>query len=95
MKLRWMTRLQPIKVKVVAYGKIRKYLGDKSKDIAEIKIGSSVKDLFQLLKKPDREIWMVNVNGILVNEERELKDGDEVRIFESIGGGEEPVSVFT
>lgn len=57
------------------------------KRILELKAGPSVGDLFKLLGKPENEVWMVNVNGLLANQEYILKDGDEVALFEPVGGG--------
>ncbi|RLI27823.1 hypothetical protein DRO58_03480 [Candidatus Bathyarchaeota archaeon] len=77
-----------IEVTVIAYGKIRRYLQGEPKRTFKLKIESSVRDLFRLLGKPDGEIWMVNVNGLLANEEYVLKDRDEVRLFKPVGGGQ-------
>lgn len=79
--------MRSIKVKVVAYGKVRKYLDNRLEDTIEIDSDSSVRDLLRILEKPRNEIWMVNVNGLMVDEGYKLKDEDEVRIFEPIGGG--------
>ena len=75
------------KIKIVAYGKIRLYLGENFNDEVLVEDGSSVRDLFEILEKPEKEIWMANVNGLLANEKRILNDGDEVSIFEPVGGG--------
>ena len=75
------------KVKIVAYGKIRQYLGENYRDEVLVEDGSSVQDLFEILKKPKKEIWMANVNSLLANEKTVLNDGDEVSIFEPVGGG--------
>jgi molybdopterin converting factor small subunit len=75
------------KVKIVAYGKIRQYLGENFRDEVLVKEGSSVRDLFETLEKPTKEIWMANVNSLLANEKTVLKNGDEVSIFEPVGGG--------
>ena len=75
------------KVKIVAYGKIRQYLGENFRDEVLVEDGSSVRDLFEILKKRKKEIWMANVNGLLASEKRILNDGDEVSIFEPVGGG--------
>jgi len=75
------------KVKIVAYGKIRLYLGENFRDEVLVEEGSSVRDLYEILGKPREEIWMANVNGLLANEKTVLNDGDEVSIFEPVGGG--------
>jgi molybdopterin converting factor small subunit len=75
------------KVKIVAYGKIRQYLGENFRDEVLVEDGSSVQDLFEILEKPKKEIWMANVNSLLANEKTVLNDGDEVSIFEPVGGG--------
>jgi len=76
-----------IEVTVFAYGRIRRRLQDEPKRKFRLKAGSSIGDLFRLLGKPEGETWMVNVNGLLASEEYMLKHGDEVRLFEPVGGG--------
>jgi len=82
-----MIALGSARIKIVAYGKIRLYLGENFNDEVLVEDGSSVRDLFETLEKPEKEIWMANVNGLLANEKRILNDGDEVSIFEPVGGG--------
>ncbi|MDH5439666.1 MAG: MoaD/ThiS family protein [Candidatus Bathyarchaeota archaeon] len=82
-----MIALGSARIKIVAYGKIRLYLGENFNDEVLVEDGSSVRDLFEILEKPEKEIWMANVNGLLANEKRILNDGDEVSIFEPVGGG--------
>ncbi len=81
-----MKKLTTIRITVLAYGNIRKLLKRFDKTI-KIEPGSSIKDLFQLLKKPKDEIWMASVNGLIAYEKTKLKNGDEVRLFEPVGGG--------
>ena len=84
-----------LKIRVIAYGRIRVYLQNKigeracTKTEIEFEIGdrSTVKDLFSLLNKPQMEVWMANVNGRVVGEAWRLSEGDLVRIFEPLGGG--------
>lgn len=76
-----------IKVKVTAYGRVRRHLEGKLKETIELKEGASIKDLLKALRKPRDETWMVNINGLIVREEYTLRDGDEVTLFEPVGGG--------
>lgn len=75
-----------MKVHVVAYGGIRKYLEKENADM-NIETGSTVSILFQELKKPQDEIWMISVNGKIANENTILNEGDLVNIFEAVRGG--------
>lgn len=79
--------MRSIKVKVVPYGKLRKYSDGRFEDVIKLEEDSSVRDLLKALEKPESEVWMVSVNGLLVSEGYKLKDGDEVRMFEPVGGG--------
>lgn len=79
--------MRVIRVRVTAHGRVKKYLEDRLGGTIELKEGASIKDLFHALSKPRDEIWLVNVNGLVVHEEYKLRDGDEVIIFEPVGGG--------
>ncbi len=75
-----------MKVHIVAYGSIRRYLGKENTDL-NMESGSTVSILFQKLKKPQDKIWMVSVNGKIANENTILNEGDLVNIFEAVRGG--------
>jgi len=76
-----------MKIYVKAYGVIQKYLKSKKEAKLCLEQGSTVAALFNKLKKPKNEIWMVSVNGKITNKNTVFKDGDRVSIFEPIGGG--------
>ena len=78
--------MKTTKVKVTAYSNVREYLGW-SESTIEMASGSSVSDLLQVLKKPDKETWLVSVNNVIVSENKLLREGDEIKVFEGVGGG--------
>lgn len=75
-----------IKIQVHLYGAFRSVAPSPSFswDGAE---GTTVKDLMDNLSIPDTVYRMALVNDIRVKEGTVLKDGDEIHIFQPVGGG--------
>lgn len=77
-------------VKVKLFATLRKYLPGvelgKSSDIP-LESGTSIAQLYEVLKIPAEEIKLAYVNGIYCEIDKILKDGDEIGIFPPIGGG--------
>jgi len=53
----------------------------------QIKMGMSVRTLVEQLGIPETKAKLVFINGIKVDLESILKDGDRVGIFPPVGGG--------
>lgn len=53
----------------------------------EFKKGMKINDLFEKLKYHPASIALISLNGTPVDEDAELKDGDEVVLVPTIGGG--------
>lgn len=53
----------------------------------EYRGGMRVKDLLEKLKYHPASVALVSLNGTPVNEDAELKDGDEVVLVPTFGGG--------
>ena len=49
--------------------------------------GTTVADLIQILDLDARQVGMIFLNGILVDSDRELEDGAELKLFQPIAGG--------
>ena len=77
-------------VKVKLFATLRKFLPGvelgKSSDIP-LESGTSIAQLYEVLKIPAEEIKLAYVNGIYCEIDTILQDGDEIGIFPPIGGG--------
>ncbi len=75
-----------MKVQVFLYGKFRK--PDQTDPLSvRIEDGATVSDLMDRIEIPPTVYRMALVNGIRVKEDALLHDGDDVHIFQPIGGG--------
>ena len=57
---------------------------DREMDLEEC---TSVKDLIIRLKLTPEDVFLILVNGIKASPDTVLKDGDQLSLFPSIGGG--------
>lgn len=73
-------------VEVNLYGVFRKY-AEENKFKVEIETGISVEGLMRELKIPKMTYMMILVNQLRVQFDHPLSPGDEVHIFQPIGGG--------
>ncbi|NLM51781.1 MAG: MoaD/ThiS family protein [Firmicutes bacterium] len=55
--------------------------------IKEFDQGITVEQAIKVLDIPEEEVSLIMVNGILVQKEYVLKDGDTLALFPPIGGG--------
>ena len=75
-----------MKVQVHLYGEFQKSAG--LRDLClEMEEKSTADDIFKKLRLPKTIYKMFLVNGIRVNDDWPVKDGDEVHIFQPVGGG--------
>lgn len=49
--------------------------------------GTTVANLIQILDLDARQVGMIFLNGILVDSDRELEEGAELKLFQPIAGG--------
>jgi len=75
-----------MKVTVHIYGEFRKFVPQPEISL-EVAAGSTVKTIQEQLGIPDTIYKMALVNGFRVKENRVVKDGDEIHIFQPVGGG--------
>lgn len=73
-------------VEVNLYGVFRRY-AEENQFKVEIEAGISVEDLLQKLNIPRMVYMMILVNQLRVNLNHPLSPGDEVHIFQPVGGG--------
>ena len=53
----------------------------------EVPVRSTVEDLIEKLDIPQSKIGTVSINGQLVKVQKQLNDGDFIRVFQPIFGG--------
>ncbi len=75
-----------MEITVHLYGNFRK-LADSPSFPLEVEEGSSLKELMDRLHLPDPVYRMALINNIRVQEDTILKNGDDVHIFQPVGGG--------
>ena len=75
-----------MKIQVHLYGEFRKFASSPAFPL-EVEGGLTVKGLMERIKLPDTVYRMALVNNIRVRENAVLKNGDEVHIFQPVGGG--------
>ena len=75
-----------IQVTVFLYGKFRKP-GTPNPVSRTVPEDTTVGDLLELMEIPPTIYRMALVNGIRVKDDHSLRQGDEVHIFQPIGGG--------
>lgn len=70
------------------FGDLRRYL-PKGQDplLLEMPEGSTVLAMLNQVGIHPGEVWVVRANKQVVPEEQPLQDGDDVEVFEPVGGG--------
>ncbi len=77
-----------VKVKVQLFGDLRKYL-PKGQELLELELpeGTTPAMMLQQLGIHPGEVWLVRANRQVIADESPFHDGDDVEVFEPIGGG--------
>ena len=75
-----------MKIKVNLYGEFKKAATSPNLSL-EVKEGTTVEGIARVLKLPKTVYMMALVNGFRVNGGQVLKDGDDLHIFQPVGGG--------
>ena len=75
-------------VTVKLYGNLKRYAPNK-KEMTQMQAneGTTIRSLLLALGVPDNHWWMAAVNDQVVDDTTILKDGDQVEVFEPVGGG--------
>lgn len=84
----WNPSVASIRVRVRAYGQLRRYLpgGAGEAELAVAK-DSTLADLLSMLGVGEEEAWLLALNDQVVEPEARLREGDEVELMLPIGGG--------
>lgn len=77
-----------VKVAVRLFGDLRRYL-PQGKELIELELpeGSTPSDILSTIGIHPGEVWVVRANKEVVAEDQPLRDGDEIEVFEPVGGG--------
>lgn len=77
-----------MRVTVQFFGDLRKYLrkGQEVIDL-EVEARGTIGDLLRQLQVEEGEVWVVSLNGNIVNEASQLVEGGKVLVFPPFGGG--------
>jgi sulfur carrier protein ThiS len=77
-----------MKITVQFFGDLRKYLqeGEEVIDL-EVEADRTVSDLLLQLGVEEGEVWVVSLNGNIVDEASSLKEGGKIMVFPPFGGG--------
>ncbi len=77
-----------MRIRIKSYGLLRKYIpGEKNPYEMEIKEGSTVADLLNILKIPKEYVPIVTVGEKKVELNYSIKEGDELTLLPIMGGG--------
>lgn len=76
-----------MKIKLVFHGSLKKYNNNRAEIIHEISKGTTVGQLIARLEVPKEAIAFVAVNGSRSALNQRLAEGDEVKLFQLVGGG--------
>lgn len=76
-----------MKIKLMFHGSLKKYNHHVPEMEMELPNGSMVGQLFRQIEVPKEEIAFVSVNGSRAPLSQVLEDGDEVKLFQLVGGG--------
>ena len=77
-----------MRLTVRLFGDLRRYLPRGQETIEmELPEGATPSAVFEQLGIHPGEVWLVRANKEIVSEETPLGDGDDLEIFEPVGGG--------
>ncbi len=76
-----------MKIKLVFHGNLRRYHNDLPEAMMEVPEGMTVGELLGRVAVPSDQIAFVAVNGSRAPLSQSLNDGDEVKLFQPVGGG--------
>ena len=76
-----------MKIKLIFHGSLKKYNNNLAEIDQEISNGTTVGQFITSVEVPKEEIAFVAVNGSRAPLSQILGDGDEVKLFQLVGGG--------
>ena len=76
-----------MKIKMIFHGSLKKYNQNLAETELEIPAGTMVGALIGSTKVPKEEIAFVALNGSRASLDAHIHEGDEVKLFQLVGGG--------
>jgi len=76
-----------MKIKMIFHGSLKKYNNDRAEMELAIPDGIMVGELIQKIDVPKEEIAFVALNGSRALMDALIQEGDEVKLFQLVGGG--------
>lgn len=81
-------RGETVKLTVHLFGDLRRHLPDGQDPIMmEFPDGSTPMAVLEALGIHPGEVWVVRANKQVIPEDQPLQDGDDLEVFEPVGGG--------
>jgi sulfur carrier protein ThiS len=74
-------------IQIIYHGSLKKFNNNQSEKIFYVHDGTSVGEMMLLSAVPKDQIAFAALNGSRVKVTHVLKDGDEVKLFQFVGGG--------
>ncbi len=77
-----------MRLTVRLFGDLRKYL-PKGQELLRIELpeGATAMAVLQEIGIHPGEVWLLRANRQVVPEDQRLEDGDDIEVFEPVGGG--------
>ncbi len=77
-----------MKLTIRLFGDLRRYL-PRGQDLLQMELpeGTTVTSMLQRVGIHPGEVWVVRANKQVVPDDHPLRDGDDVEVFEPVGGG--------
>jgi sulfur carrier protein ThiS len=76
-----------INIKIIFHGSLKKYNNNRSEIEMNMIDGTTIGQLISNTEVPKEEIAFVAVNGSRSALTQKLQEGDEVKLFQLVGGG--------
>ena len=82
-----MSKKNIMNVQLIYHGSLKKFNNNRSDKLFDISDATTVEELILKSGVPRNQVAFPAVNGSRVKNTHTLKDGDEVKIFQLVGGG--------
>ncbi len=77
-----------MRLTVRLFGDLRRYLPDGADELLmEAPDGTTVQGMLEQAGINPQEVWLVRANKKMIPESQTLLDGDDIEVFEPVGGG--------
>ncbi len=76
-----------MKIKLIFHGSLKRYNNDRSEIEINVADGTTIGQLISKIEVPKEEVAFVALNGSRSSLTQKLQEGDEVKLFQLVGGG--------